>query len=224
MTQTFAARFEDGAFKPLKTEGLTFSPGQLVSLTVQPPWEQNLSIAELEEKYAREYLNDTGDKFEVLRNDPLFQRAFPVERRGITAEPEKTTSEVILDSLSVPPGVWRAMKRKFGDIVYEVRNTDPPEPDNKVQKYTRKSLALFTNISSLFIYVVLIAATLKILILFGAHHTKVFEALKNMGIYIVPFIFVIVLVCLFLRQRIAIDCTVHSILPSDDHHRRGRSN
>ena len=91
---------------------------------------------------------------------------------------EKRWWENVAESLSVPPILLTLIGEKFGDIVAEVRNIDRPESTNKIQKYTRSSLAYFTNLSSLFIYLALLAAVFKIIILFGARQTRIVHALE----------------------------------------------
>ncbi len=115
----------------------------------------------------------------------------------IPSEPKKRLWDSVLEAAYVPPEVWQLIVSQFKDIRDEVLNRQPAEPTNKVQSITRSTLAIFNNLSSLFIYVVLLGTILKVIVIFGAHNARVVRAIEGMSVSIIPFICLVVILCLF---------------------------
>jgi predicted DNA-binding antitoxin AbrB/MazE fold protein len=215
MSQTIDATFESGTFKPMKTEALAFSEGQRVKLTVEisspdEPTENDLQqrLLGLEAKYewstpqkalppelANLSLPPGYESRRYLMAD--YGRSFP-------PPPEKKFWEVALEAVSVPPILWEYIVEQFERIKNSVFDVEPSEPSNKIQKHTRAMLLKFSGLTALLIYVVLLGMILKFIFILGAHNVRVIRALEGMSISIIPFGFLVILLCLLFVRALQI--------------------
>ena len=89
-----------------------------------------------------------------------------------------------------------AIKDQFLAVIGEVKDLKPVEPKNRFQRRARTALALFSNLSSLFVYLILIVSALKLLFLFASHNGRIVQAFDNSKYTMTPMILFMILICL----------------------------
>lgn len=218
---TVDAIFEGGAFRPQHGDELKFSEGQRVTLTIETvssaeplsaTLDNDLSLLprstwELRRQtlHQRPSLTMPSDGFYDSKDitDPeLRSRLAGLESR---TDRKPSRMERVLDGVNETLEFWTQgpkeirdwIKREFRKIVTEVRDIQPVEP-NKVQTTMRDGLAYFNNVSSLCIYVILIAAALKVIFLFAGQSTRIVQAFENIKFLMTPINLALILICLLM--------------------------
>jgi len=216
MAQTIDAVYENGAFKPQAFDQSRFAEGQRVTLTIEmaPPDATSQSQSEAppaldlvsRQKFYEEFIKEHPPS--MTSNAERELRALIESQRSIfhsSHELDPSKSKMFLESVNEATEIWTGprflrdmIKEQFNAIVSEVRDIRPAEPANKMQKSTRTVLAYFNNLSSLFIYVILIAAALKVVFLFAGHNARIAEAFENAKYFMAPFVLMLALLCLLI--------------------------
>jgi hypothetical protein len=191
-----AATFEGGAFKPEHGEELEFSDGQRVTLTI----ETVSSAAPLSATLADDLGLLSRSAWELQRPSEFRSRLAALEA-DTDLKPSRTNKVLkglndAIEDMTAPRIVVEAIKDQFKMIVAEVRNIKPIKPRNRMQENARKAVAVFNNLSSLLVYIILIAATLKLLFLFAANNTKIVAAIESAKYTSLPLILILILVCM----------------------------
>jgi predicted DNA-binding antitoxin AbrB/MazE fold protein len=215
MAHTVDAVFEGGTFKPKNDAELKFSEGQQVTLTIEEPAQG--PVPDLRDEFYKptgnretaRILSDAAEHFKRLDEmrrlsslNPGLEDKLLTMRRDDEIERPKSIKvlETINENLEFwtqgPAEIRDLIKQQFQGIVAEVRDIRPAEAKNKVQATLKTLLAYFSNISSLFIYVILIAAALKVIFLFAGQSTRLVQAFENMKYLMTPLTLFLILMCL----------------------------
>lgn len=221
MVHTVEATFEGGAFKPQHGDELKFSEGQRVTLTIEAlssaaPLSATLdddlgllprSAWELrrQTRHQQPSLTMPFDGFYDSKDtDPeLRSRLAGLEPRT-DRKPSRT--EKVLDGINETLEFWTQgpkevrdmIKQQFRNIVKEVRDIQRVEAKPGLQTAMRDGLAYFNNVSSLCIYVILIAAALKVIFLFAGQSTRIVQAFENIKFLMTPITLILILLCLLM--------------------------
>jgi len=215
MAQTIDAVYENGAFKLQPSDESKFAEGQQVTLTIEttppaatsqsqsePPALDLLSRQQFYDQFIKEHpsLASSNAQREL---QALIESQRSIFHSSHELDPSK--SQMFLDSVNDATEMWTGprflrdmIKEQFSAIVSEVRDIRPANPTNKMQTSTRTVLAYFNNLSSLFIYVILIAAALKVVFLFAGHNARIVEAFEHAKYFMAPFVLMLLLLCLLI--------------------------
>jgi hypothetical protein len=81
--------------------------------------------------------------------------------------------------------LWEKVTDQCSDLWQTITDLKPSQPGNRPQKFIRSALALFNNLSSLFIYVVLLIAVTKIGVLWLVRSGRANDLLASFGPHLV---------------------------------------
>lgn len=215
MSTIVDAIFEGGSFKPQQATELGFADGQRVKLTIevdssvavpQPEIENRIESLSLlsRQQFQHLLINQSPPWMSANLADHLKRIMEDDDTRfpHLSATGEPLSLKILnqvnegLEFMTGPRVVTDAIRQQFKQVIDTVRDIRPAEPKNKIQRFTRTTLAAFSNASSFFIYVVLIAAALKVLLLFGAHNSRLVQAIDNAKYTMMPLFLIVVLLCL----------------------------
>lgn len=169
MAETLQAVYTEGGFKLLDNDSLPFYEGQRVSLTVEGAhWKKDDFLS----KYSVDWINSPSQP------------------------PEKTNFDTLLEAVNVPRPLWDKVVDGYEDMKDFVLNRERPESENLPQKKIRAGLAIFSNVSTLFIYLVLIGIVLKFIGIWLLRTRNATDLISGLGgsLFLIPVL--IILVCL----------------------------
>ena len=216
MAHIVEATFEGGAFKPLKDAELKFFEGQRVTLTIEETTKEAASrgrelFPPLSDQEASTILFNAAAQFDRVNKARRLSRLNPelddkllLLRRD--EELERPKSLKVLEGINETLEYWTQgpkevrdmIKQQFRNIVKEVRDIQRVEAKPGLQTAIRDGLAYFNNVSSLCIYVILIAAALKVIFLFAGQSTRIVQALENIKFLMTPITLILILLCLLM--------------------------
>jgi len=102
-----------------------------------------------------------------------------------------------LPGVDALPLLWEMIVDQWNAVKKMVFDLQPSTPSNKPQKFIRSALALFSNLSSLFIYLVLIFIALKTLVLSIAKSEGALDrVVSSIGPQFITFPLVVILLVL----------------------------
>ena len=218
MSQTLNATFEGGVFKLLEPAPLSFSEGEHVTLTVLPGTPPATASAASEKKDGIELMSRveferrlrSGDLSGLSELQAMLLKLRADEIQTKYPQPNTIIKDIeeATEFVTGPRVLREAIKDQFLAVIGEVKDLKPVEPKNRFQRRARTALALFSNLSSLFVYLILIVSALKLLFLFASHNGRIVQAFDNSKYTMTPMILFMILICLLTVRLLHGSCEI----------------